>query len=405
MFEIQFLEKSDFSLQKETISCLQLTTKNSFLKDGQEVVLRGIGGTTTEYLFKDGIMTHAFLEFSWNELPHTRKLPSGGNPQNPLTYVAYNDKNGIDKQLDIILHHGNKQIIPAFRIPLNLDFYLHDKSTAIGNYSNKGRSTIYQFCIDLLVNHFTEKGIAVILELHWNAAGSNHEQCYGHCNPSDGCDGYMAIAEATTFWTKVATKYKANDLVLFELYNEPMCNDGVLPESVWLNGGTLNGQSTMYAGMKQMYEVVRDTSAENIVIVGGNNWAYNPEYCKTFQSEVNPVNTIYNLHPYQGQGQGAEKDVKGFKKASSTLLNIAPVIITEFGQYCLSSNNNYNEQIIQMCNEGNISWVAWAWRPPHGGHCKQPDVNEGSELYNPANHKKQGGDWSRIWPKYSVGQA
>ena len=378
-------------------------TNKKLYQNSQEIVLRGIGGTTTEYLFKSGIVTDGFLNFYWNEEPGAQKLPTGGNTQNAPTYVAYNNSNGIDKQLQLILNNGNPQIVPVFRIPLNLDFYLHDWNNAIGQYSKQGSSAIYQFSIDLLVKHLTDKGIAVILDLHWNAAGTNHEQCYGNCDPGSGCDGYMAIDEATTFWKEVAAKYKNNELVLFELYNEPMCNDQVLPQDVWLNGGTLSGQNTKYSGMKEMYNAIRnDAGAQNIIIVGGNNWAYNVDYCSAFQSNVNPTNTIYNLHPYQGEGQGPDKDVNGFKKASSDLLQIAPVILTEFGQYCLT--NNYDEQIIQICNQDEISWLAWAWRPPQGGQCNQPDVNDGSGLYDSQNHDGKGGNWKAIWPKYSVGK-
>ncbi|MEM9558211.1 MAG: cellulase family glycosylhydrolase [Acidobacteriota bacterium] len=377
-----------------------LTVRDKTLYRADEpVVLRGIGGTTTEYLFKGGVLSGAFLNFFWDNSGTTR-LPSCDGSQNSPVSVSYNSSNGIDDQLQLLLDSGPPGVLPIFRIPLNLDYYLHDPADALGDYSNQGCAAIYQASVDLLVDHFTTRGIAVILDLHWNAAGSGYEQCGGNCSPSSGCGGYMAIREAVDFWSLVALKYQSNPLVLFELYNEPMCSDSVLSQEVWLDGGTLDGQSIEYAGMSELYQAIRGQSVENVVIVGGNNWAYNPSYCRAFADATEPSNTLYSLHPYQGAGQGPDKSVEGFKAASSELLEVGPVIVTEFGQYCLTTD--YDEQILAICNERDISWLGWAWRPPGGGDCGQPDVNRGSQLYDSSLYEGKGGDWKTLWPTLSI---
>lgn len=374
-----------------------LKVENGRLKgdEDREIVLRGIGGTTSEYLFKHPIpgnneqFTLGFLKFNVKQQQNTQFSKCNIDFNQPFN-VAYNDTNGIDSQLAVIPKKTNSQIKPTFRIPLNLDYYLNEPENALGCYEQWGSSNIYQKCIDLLVKKFTDDNVYVILDLHWNAAGKGREQSMEN---DDGC---MACEQAVLFWKTVAKRYQDNDLVLFELFNEPMGNDEQLPYKVWLDGCDENRRP----GMKQLYKAVRDTGAGNIVIVGGNNWAYNSEYCRGFQNDVTPENAIYSLHPYQGKGQGCEKSVRGFERAASQVLESGPIIVTEFGQYC--REDNYAEQIIQTCEKMNISWLLWAWRPEEGGCCDQPDVNDRASLIDPSTMNGAGANWSLLWPEYSI---
>ena len=57
--------------------------------------------------------------------------------------------------------------------------------------------------------------------------------------------------------------------MLFELYNEP--HD--VSWRVWKSGGDA-GDGCQAVGMQQLYDAVRATGAENLVIIGGLDWAY-----------------------------------------------------------------------------------------------------------------------------------
>ena len=78
----------------------------------------------------------------------------------------------------------------------------------------------------------------------------------------------MADTNSLTFWTEVATQYQGDGRVLFEMYNEP--ND--IPWSVWLTGGNFGGIHV--AGMQAIYDAIRSAGANNVVIAGGLDWAY-----------------------------------------------------------------------------------------------------------------------------------
>ena len=82
-----------------------------------------------------------------------------------------------------------------------------------------------------------------MLDLHWNTIAP--------CGPAKP----QAMADypnAVSFWQQVATRYKNNPLVGFDLYNEPHN----ISESVWRFGGTVTWKGTTYnaAGMQQMYD-------------------------------------------------------------------------------------------------------------------------------------------------------
>ena len=97
---------------------------------------------------------------------------------------------------------------------------------------------------------------------------------------------FRAPEEAhVVFWRDAATRFKNPPAVLFELFNEP--HD--LSWEVWQKGGFVSDQkssATVVAengeklrgfhsvGMQRLLDTVRETGAENIVIVGGLDWGY-----------------------------------------------------------------------------------------------------------------------------------
>lgn len=90
----------------------------------------------------------------------------------------------------------------------------------------------------------TSYGLAVILELHWNApqqgnaiTQTSHKwlslsRCTGATWPWPSQQRPMPDADhAPAFWTSVATMFKSYSNVLFDLHNEPYPdgNQGTLP--------------------------------------------------------------------------------------------------------------------------------------------------------------------------------
>ena len=81
---------------------------------------------------------------------------------------------------------------------------------------------------------------------------------------SQGPGNSQQQANSIQFWKEVADAYKGDGRVIFELYNEPQQDHrlGRVAER------RLRRKYTA-AGMQQLYDAVRGTGANNVVIAGG----------------------------------------------------------------------------------------------------------------------------------------
>ena len=79
--------------------------------------------------------------------------------------------------------------------------------------------------------------------------------------------------------------------MMFELYNEP--HD--VSWSVWKSGGA-TGEGLQAVGMQQLYDTVRATGAQNLVIIGGLDWAY--DLSGVPANRIDGYNIVYATHPY-----------------------------------------------------------------------------------------------------------
>jgi endoglucanase len=187
----------------------------------------------------------------------------------------------------------------------------------------------------------------VILDLHWSDRGD-----YG-VTPGQQ---RMADNHSVLFWDQVADRYQDDGRVLFELYNEP--HD--VTWQVWRNGGD-SGDGFTAVGMQTLYDTVRATGAENIVIVGGLDYAY--DLSGVPGTPLEGYNIAYATHPYDFDNkQPADWEADwGFLTATH------PVLVTEFGSFECASP--YSAALIDYAAQRNLSWTAWAWYP---GGCDFP---------------------------------
>lgn len=194
----------------------------------------------------------------------------------------------------------------------------------------------YQAYVDRAVNWTLQNGMDVILDLHW---------LHANTNPQD----QMADRAALTFWQQVAAKYKGDGRVLFELYNEPYN----ISNTAWLMGDGTN------AGMQEMYTAVRNAGANNLVLVGGLDFA-NDLDGPVGANPVTGTNIVYVTHPYIWKSPP-----KGYANTAAKF----PVIATEFGDAAANpagrgpdscDANPYSSTIADFTTRG-ISWTSWAW--------------------------------------------
>jgi endoglucanase len=237
------------------------------------------------------------------------------------------------------------------RIATNQDFWLSGAALYDPGYA----STIQN-----AVTEAEQAGLDVILDLHWSDRGDLTIATAGGNLPSgaqaNDTKGYnnqqpMADVNSVEFWKEVATQFKGDGHVLFELYNEP----NSVTWDTWLNGGLY--QDYQVHGMQELYETVRGTGANNLVVVGGLDWAYDLSGVATHP--VNGFNVMYATHPYEPKSN--------WSTAFEYLLtgNVAPVIATEFGDHTAKCTGAWDQKLIALAAEPTVqmSWTAWAWYP------------------------------------------
>jgi hypothetical protein len=235
----------------------------------------------------------------------------------------------------------------AVRIALNQDFWLSGSP-----YYNAG----YAARIDNAVAWAEQAGMDPILDLHWSDAGT-----LGGCDPTGGnCQQFMPDDNSLTFWTEVATRYKDDGRVLFELYNEP--HD--VSWGVWKSGGDVGGWHAV--GMQQLYDAIRATGANNLIVMGGIDFAY--DLTGVTGVHISGYNILYATHPY---ASASEKKPNGWDHYWGFLTKTAPVIVTEFGDSNTTCPSDYTSQLIAYADLHNASWTAWAWYP---GGCTFPSI-------------------------------
>jgi endoglucanase len=228
------------------------------------------------------------------------------------------------------------------RVALNQDFWL--SGAALYNPE-------YAATVDKVVTYAEAAGLDVIFDLHWSDRGDlsvtvlNGQDKNGTSNQQQ-----MADANSVQFWKELAMKYQNDGHVMFELYNEP---NGV-SWSVWLKGGPAAGFTV--AGMQELYDTVRATGANNIVIAGGLGYAF--DLSGVAAGPIKGYNIMYASHPYKPQDPAsAWQSMFGYLATN----DVAPVILTEFGDTGSKCTGDWDTQLIKFADAAHISWTAWAW--------------------------------------------
>ena len=252
---------------------------------------------------------------------------------------------GLDASDFQLMASWNANVV---RVALNQDFWLSASPQYDAGYAP---------LVDKVVGWAEAAGLDVILDLHWSDAG-----VLGSCTGEKGCQQKMPDLNSVTFWTEVATRYQHDGRVMFELYNEP----NSVSWSVWKSGGTLAG--VQFVGMQTLYDAVRATGAQNLVLIGGLNWAF--DLSGVPSNRIEGYNIAYATHPYDSAGRRPAN----WDTAFGNLTKTDPVVITEFGSLNDSTcATAYSAQLIAYADAHHASWTAWAWYP---GGCRFPAIIE-----------------------------
>jgi hypothetical protein len=249
---------------------------------------------------------------------------------------------------DTSIDHMRGWGVNVVRVFLSEDFWNPNECQYVPTYANT---------VDRVVQSITSRGMVALLVLHNNSRRPCLASSQQRMADNPG---------SVDFWKSVASRYRTNPLVAFDLYNEP--HDVTWAQ--WLNGGTVvdsDGVVWQAAGMQQLYDAVRSQGALNLVFVSGNVWGNDPP---GMASLVQGLNIVYAAHyytcqaappsscatpdPYNPAPAGQRLD------AWSAFLRGHAVMVTEFG-WPDPTNGSYNQNVINWAESKNVGWTAYGW--------------------------------------------
>jgi endoglucanase len=288
--------------------------------DGQQVVLHGVDRSGTEY---ECVQNHGIFD----------------GPHNTTS-------------IDAMKAVG----VNAVRVPLNEACWLGYSYVPAADSGAR-----YQAAIKSYVKLLNANGMDVILDLHWTTGT--------YTGPASACSTAEATCQkpmpdaagAIPFWTSVASTFKGNNSVIFDLFNEPypeQADHGNLAEGwqCWLKGGSCAGISYPVAGMQSMVNAVRSTGASNVLMLGGLTWSNDLDGWLSHE----PVDPDHNLaaswHSYNFNACSTQAC---WTSQIAPLIAKVPLIAGEIGEN--NCQDSYIASLTSWLNSEHASYLAWAW--------------------------------------------
>lgn len=201
--------------------------------------------------------------------------------------------------------------------------------------------------LDEIVNAFTGRGIVVVLEAH-DRIGSYYQ----------GGD----LDTLVNWFTDLATRYRDNPYVWFDIMNEPGGRNG-LDANQWVN---MHGR---------VIQAIRDTAqANNIIIVEGAyggqdapNASNQPVMDTAILSYADNLlnyggrsygNLVFSIHPYDLWNQGDAKMADYFDRVQA--LGLA-MIVGEYAVYTDQDTRPAAESMFNTAVPRGIGRIVWHW--------------------------------------------
>jgi hypothetical protein len=247
--------------------------------------------------------------------------------------------------------------VTAVRVPLN-EACWNAESYVDAAYAGAS----YQSAIEAYVNLLNDNGIVAILDLHWTDGA--------YSGTSSGCVSAEAIcqkpmpdaAESVPFWTSVATAFKGNDAVIFDLFNEPYPSradnfNETEGWQCWLNGGSsCVGISYPVAGMQTLVNAVRGAGANNVIMLGGIEYANDLTQWLTYEPADPDGNLVASWHSYNFNTCSTQSC---WTSQVAPVAAKVPVIAGEIGENDCA--DTYIDPLMTWLDSASISYLAWAW--------------------------------------------
>jgi hypothetical protein len=230
--------------------------------------------------------------------------------------------------------------VDAVRVPMNEDCWLN-----INGVNSAYGGASYQQAIVNYVQLLNSHGIYAILDLALVNPGTT---------PANGQQPMPDQDHSPAFWTSVASAFKNNPAVMFDLFNEPFPDnnsDTAAAWTCWRDGGTCRGVSYPAAGMQELVSDVRATGATNVITLPGIGYASVFDQWGAHEPTDPDRQLVADFHNYSFGGctnSACWDSIPG-------QINRAPLLTGEMGF------DGYIETYMSWADAHGIGYLAWTW--------------------------------------------
>ncbi len=238
------------------------------------------------------------------------------------------------------------------RIPLN-------QAAALPNYETNSAED-YLRALDTVIKWAASIGAWTLLDLHWLEIRTE----FGHLK--DGSVNHvppLPDPESILFWRTLATRYKNEPAVLFDLFNEPhtpLPND---TNPIWIpdQAGRLREAQARIVTAQHwkrwaalLLSEIRAVNPDSLVFISGVDWGYDLRDLPL----KNERNVVYSTHVYP------HRRASSWDKYFGSLAAEVPVFVAEWGGE--EADLAFGTKLLTYMEAKNLGWAAWSWRDwPH----------------------------------------
>lgn len=238
----------------------------------------------------------------------------------------------------------------AVRIPLNESCWLGINGVPAGF-----GGTPYREAIRTYVNRLERHGLYVILDLQWAAPGSHRAESLVPMPDAD---------HAPEFWASLASEYRNDRGVLFDLFNEP--KSGFTWECWELGCEVEDPLVGRYqaVGMAELVATIRATGARQPILVPGTEYAHNLGGWLAHLPADPAHALVVSTHTYDFS--------VCYHHCRDVLVYLShryPVVTDEMGE--TDCAHGYIDGYMRWADRYGISYLGWAWTTGPEWSCEE----------------------------------
>lgn len=241
------------------------------------------------------------------------------------------------------------------RIPVNEECWL-----GLSNVKPEYAGANYISAVKDLVSRVEAHGMTPVIDLHWTY-GQYTGNSAGCSDVHATCQKPMPDAQYTpSFWKSVASTFKDDQAVVFDLFNEPYPDRATAGATdawkCWRDGGTCPGIGYEVAGMQDLVDAVRGTGAKNVIMAGGLAYSNDLSQWLTYKPTDPAGNLVAAYHVYNFNTCANESCW------NSTIAPVAaqvPLVAGEIGENTCS--HGFVDQVMKWFDDHSLSYLGWTW--------------------------------------------